>query len=502
MFKLTTAELDSTKAAIDHHGYSTLLPTPPEWQDLTTHWLDVRNHISGINLDTYKPKKPIVVTVAKNEWSVRQVQLLHPEDLLIYTALTLILKDDMEAARSPKAERRSFSYRASNKRGRLYKSTKTTHRHYIECLERKSRKKLSRAIAVTDIADFYASISHVQLLRLFGRAAQTRRSIKALELLISPFATSFVARSGHGIPTGPFASRLVAEILLNDIDEYLVSKRVDFVRWVDDLNVFAPSLTAAKRIVLDLSEWLYESHGLTPQSGKTHFLDVESYRRRFLLTIEEQLSDKKDSLYQLLFDHEYALDEEDVEEVMGDVQVVALIEMLVDAMREDDSVDYRVVGFVVRRLRGMRLDCAVASEVLEVLVENIDRLMPVIDAVAQLVVALLKRTKAPKRIARKLFQSLHRAKVNHHAIWMLTILEKERRWNFTEQLAKAYRSADCDAVRRFAALAIAQSGGSFRVEPAEFEEASPLVRLALLRTQTKTERRDLRLRDAWERAVP
>lgn len=224
MFKLTTAELDSAKAAIDHHGYSTLLPTPPEWQDLTGHWLDVRNHIGSLNLDNYKPKKPIVVTVAKNEWSVRHVHLLHPEDLLIYTALTLIIKHDIEAARSPKTKRRSFSYRSSNRKGRLYKSTKDTYHRYTECLKRKSRKNRSRAVAVTDIADFYASISHVKLRELIHGSAQTRRSTNAFELLISPLATDFMPKPGLGIPTGPFASRLLAEILLTDIDKYLVSK--------------------------------------------------------------------------------------------------------------------------------------------------------------------------------------------------------------------------------------------------------------------------------------
>ena len=479
MFKLTIDEIDSAKAALDHHGYSTLLPRPPEWQDLATNWIDIRSHICSLNLEAYRPNEPIVVTVAKNEWSVRHVHLLHPEDLLIYTALALILKGDIEAVRSPKAERRSFSYRASSKKGRLYKSTKTTYRRYIECLKRKSQKKGSRAVAVTDIADLYASISHVQLHKLLFGTAQTRRSAKALDLLISPFATSFMARTGHGIPTGPFASRLLAEILLNDVDNYLVSKNIDFVRWVDDLNIFAPSLASAKEIVLDLAKWLYGKHGLSPQAAKTHFMDVESYREQFPLTIEERLSDKKELLAQSLFDHAYALDEEDVENVMDDVQVVALLEMLVDAMPDDGSIDYRIVGFAARRLTKVPLDHVVASEVLEILVESIDRLVPVIDAVAQLVVALLAKTAAPKSVANSLLKSLRRASVSHHAIWILTIFARERRWKFTDELAEVWQDTSCDAVRRFAALAIAESGGSFPLNPNEFERASPLVRLAL-----------------------
>ena len=501
MFRLTTEEIDSAKAAIDHHGYATLLPTPPEWRDLTEHWQDVRSHIGRLDLDDYKPHKPIVVTAAKNEWSVRHVHLLHPLDLLIYTALTSILKQDVEATRAPRTKDRSFSYRASKKKGRLYKSTKTTYRRYIKCLERKSSKSQSRAVAVTDVADFYASISHARLRDLLRDAALTQRSAKALELLISPFATGFMARSGLGIPTGPMASRLLAEVLLNDIDTYLVSKEVDFVRWVDDLNIFAPSLSSAKEIVLDLARWLYETLGLTPQASKTRFLNVETYRKDFLQPIEDRLDDKRELLAQSLFDHEYVLDDDDLEEVKSDAQVVTHLEMLADAMPDGGRVDYRVVGFAVRGLRRTRLHGVGASEVLEVLVENIDRLVPVIDAVAQLLIVLLAETTAPKRIARDLFRSLSKAKVSHHATWMLTILGREPRWSFTRRLVEVYRSAECDAVRRFAALAIAQSGGSFRLERTEFEAASPLVRLALLRTQTKAERKGLPLRGVLERAV-
>ena len=501
MFKLTIDEIDSAKAAIDHHGYSTLLPRPPEWADVTTHWLKIKGDIGGLDLDDYTPKRPIIVTVSKKEWGVRHVHLLHPEDLLIYTALTIVIKRDIEAARSPKTKWRSYSYRASSRSDRLYESTKATYPRYIESLERKAAKARTHTVAVTDIADLYASVSHARLRDLFASMARTPRSMRALELLISPLATSFMPRAAHGIPTGPFASRLLAEILLNDIDEFLLDRRVDFVRWVDDLNIFAPSRAAAKDIVLDLSMWLYDNHGLTLQAAKTHFLDVGSYGGVLLQPIDEQLSGNAELLGRLLFGEEYGLDGEDVEKWNDDALAIALLEMLIDAMPQDGGVNYRMVRSAVRRLGRIQLEGLIATEVLEIMVENIDRLTPVIGMVAELVIALLAKTKAPKRIARSLLGSLRRARVNHHAIWILTVLERERRWSFTDELAEVCRAADDDAVRRFAALAIAQAGGRYRLEPREFDEASPLVRLALLRTQTKRERRALRLEGTLERAV-
>lgn len=115
MFKLTAPELDCAKAAIEHHRYSTLLPAPPEWNDVAEHWPAIRSHLCDLDLEHYTPKEPLVITVAKNEMSVRFVHLLHPEDTLLYTSLTLIVKDDIESVREPRAKKRVYSYRASQR---------------------------------------------------------------------------------------------------------------------------------------------------------------------------------------------------------------------------------------------------------------------------------------------------------------------------------------------------------------------------------------------------
>src|SRR4051812_43989351 len=52
--------------------------------------------------------------------NLRPVCLLHPIDLLIYSALTLVVKDDLESERIPIQKRRVFSYRASPETNRFY----------------------------------------------------------------------------------------------------------------------------------------------------------------------------------------------------------------------------------------------------------------------------------------------------------------------------------------------------------------------------------------------
>jgi hypothetical protein len=88
MFKLTERELQNAFEAIEHHGYSTLLPTPPEWSNLRDHWPDIKKELSEIDLDIYCPVMPLRVYAPKTRATVRVVSLLHPVDLLIYTPNT------------------------------------------------------------------------------------------------------------------------------------------------------------------------------------------------------------------------------------------------------------------------------------------------------------------------------------------------------------------------------------------------------------------------------
>lgn len=481
MFKLTPSELDCAKAAIEHHGYSTLLPTPPEWSDVVEHWPVLRRHLCNLDLEQYKPRKPLSVMAAKDEKSVRLIHLLHPEDMVLYTSLTLIVKNDIERVRLPRTKQRVYSYRASRENTRLYESVRDTHQEYLAQLLHKVERQRTRAVAVTDIADFYASVSQARLEGLLVAAAQTARAERAVELLVSTFAARFMGREGHGIPTGPLASRLLAEVLLNEIDKYLRSKGVDFVRWVDDYNIFAPSLASARTALLDLAAWLYDGE-LTLQAAKTHVMDRVTYIKNLLVDLEDKLPDREAILAELLQADYYEPDdlEGDVEELMDDLLAVQLLEALVDAI-SGEYPDYRVIGFVVRRLRNMRLDRRVADEVLEVLVENVDRLSPVIAVVAPLIVKLLPRGRMSKRVGKRLLRSMRYAAVDHHALWILTVFAEKGRRAFLDALFDIYRETESDVVKRYAVLAIAGSGGGVPIGRGELGRAPALVRLALLR---------------------
>ena len=238
MFFLTTEELDSAFAAITHHGYSAMLPAAPEWSVITSNWVAVRDSINSIDLDTYEPYKPTSVFAPKNRASVRILHLLHPQDLIIYTALVLIAKNDIEANRIPTKARRVFSYRANVGNDKVLYNAKGSYEAYRSELKQRAARAAVRYVAVADIADFYQRIYQHRLENVIQSVATTQRVRDVARVLVKKLIASIMGRDSYGIPVGPYASRLLAEALLIDVDSSLQAKKIDFIRWVDDFSFF------------------------------------------------------------------------------------------------------------------------------------------------------------------------------------------------------------------------------------------------------------------------
>ena len=493
MFKLNKEDIDHAKGAVDHHGYSTMLPDLAEWKDITDNWTDVREELCSIDLDDYCPMAPLVVTAAKNERSIRRLHLLHPYDMLLYTSLTLRLKNCVEACRVPIAEGRVHSYRASTQGDRIYDTTKDVHGSYMACLSQKVRRKDVEFVGVTDIANFYSSISHSRLQQLLEDVAITGPE-KDVARVVSNFTQCLMGPSRAGIPTGPFASRLLAEVVLNDIDRHLLAKDVDFVRWVDDFNVFSSSYADAQRTIVELSAWLDAEHNLSLQMSKTHVVDADQYADAFL-------TDLSDILYEqvmTVFDGAGNYDVEDGDgepEDMEDADAVALIEMLVDAVPNHGSVNFRVVDFALRRLRRILLDRRTADELLTILMENLDRLVPSIEDVTKLISIIRPENERQRReIGLRLLTSIERVGyVDHYGAWILTVFVRDERWGCVDELVDMFRTSNSDVVRRYAALAVAKAGhGARLVESAtSVSDESVMVRLALLKAGINVPERDV-----------
>ncbi len=446
MFQLTSAELDNAFAAISHHGYSTMLPEPPEWNVIKSNWLPIRDVIEKIDLDIYEPFKPLKVFAPKNRANLRILHFLHPQDLLIYTALVLIAKNDIESNRISTRAKRVFSYRADASNEEIIYGSKGSHEAYRKRLETKVNKAHVNYIAIADIADFYPRIYQHRLENVVESVATDQRVRDVARVLVKKLIGNLMERNSYGIPVGPYASRLLAEAVLIDVDASLQSQEIDFVRWVDDYNVFCKSEYEAQSVLFSLGEWLFLKHGLTLQSAKTKILSKRNFKNQILFSHEELLTDR-DNLVNVFRNFrggyedgadEEVPNEEEITRAIALLQGMDLKEMLNSSLADTGLVDYEAVMYVLTklpRIPGVSPD--LKREVLDLVIDKAELLYPVAEQIAKYVLSFNDLTVLDrKRISAKLLKLL---KSRHppppfYAMWILHIFASTSDWNNAREI--------------------------------------------------------------------
>ena len=108
MLKLSETEVDNAMGAIQQHGYGDFFPHPPEWDVLVSNWPEVRAELTQVDLDSYSGYDVIFAFAPKSRVNVRRVALLHPYDLIFYTALALALRNGITTSRQQLRKERVF----------------------------------------------------------------------------------------------------------------------------------------------------------------------------------------------------------------------------------------------------------------------------------------------------------------------------------------------------------------------------------------------------------
>ncbi|MDY3910247.1 MAG: reverse transcriptase domain-containing protein [Eubacterium sp.] len=122
-----------------------------------------------------------------------------------------------------------------------------------------------------DIQTFFDCVNHEKLKYFL------QLSIDDLELLtlISRFFSPKLILGRHvyqkykGLPQGCSLSPLLANVYLNKVDCYLEMNHYDFVRYADDLVVFATTESRARRIMLQLKHFLQKEMQLEINMNKS-----------------------------------------------------------------------------------------------------------------------------------------------------------------------------------------------------------------------------------------
>lgn len=257
-------------------GDTDILPVAFEFLALAANWDDVRDFLLAEDLDTWTVRPHRKMLTPKGPLGFRIATQLDPLDSLIFTALVYEIGPATEASRVPTKDQVVLSHRFEpNASGGLYSRDCT-----FETFRRRSLELAdvnpNGWVAVTDIADFYPRLYSHPLENALREAVPPDHA-RVLVKLIKQWNQGV----SYGIPVGPAASRLLAELAIADVDAALLGSGVAYCRYSDDFRLFGNTEEEALGHLTMLAGVLQVNHGLTLQEAKTEVISCESFKNRF-----------------------------------------------------------------------------------------------------------------------------------------------------------------------------------------------------------------------------
>ena len=271
MSKLTEDSLDFAKEHIEKYYDSDFFPKPFEFEAIWHNWSEVKNELTGKNVEKLWVFPPRTIPALKANGTYRIVHQLEPVDAVIYTAMAYEISNSVEAARLPIEMKAACSYRLKLHKGSFF----SAGGGYPDFDARTTELSIQyKFILATDITDFY---NQIYLHRLNNAIEFADPQLKNKAKDIESFLTRINGKTSQGIPVGPAASVVMAEALMTDIDQFIHGLGLPFTRYVDDIRIFSNDTESLDLVLRELTTYLYENHRLTLASGKTMIMEAEKY---------------------------------------------------------------------------------------------------------------------------------------------------------------------------------------------------------------------------------
>lgn len=482
-----SSSLDWALEHIRRFGDTDIFPVPFEYEAIASawkakggprEWMEKQDPLSW----TCRPHRRCLVP--KHRFGFRISTQLDPLDAIAFTSLVCDLGKDIERTRLPVSREIVHSYRFGPLAdGRMYETKPNWNTFRSRSMDLVRAGSYSHVV-VADIADFFPKIySHPLENELIECTAQRKSTAKAILGMLKQWNQTI----SYGLPVGPAASRLLAELALTIVDKAMVDKGAVYCRFSDDFRIFCADFREAHERLAFLAQVLFESLGVTLQQHKTEILSEPEFRRTLASPQRQarsRLSQQFEAILSALgIDDPYRnIDYEHLSPTLKQqVDALNLGQVLEEQIDLGKDLDIKISSFVLRRLTQLRDDAYV-----DVVLDNFDTFYPVFpDAVSY--IACLDGLHGNKRrkIGQKLLDALEHTVSGHlefHRCWLLNVFAESDRWDNEALLAQLESKWQDVFTRRELILARGRAGHAqwFKMHKLNVENLGPWERRAFL----------------------
>ena len=202
---------------------------------LVTHWEAIRAQLLA---GSYQPAPIRQQEIPKSGGGVRKLGIPTVVDRFIQQAILQVLQPRFD----PTFSRHSYGYRPGRSA------------HQAVCAAQQYLQDGRRWVVDVDLEAFFDRVNHdILMARLAARIADKRMLGLIRRYLEAGIMANGVVMERHeGTPQGGPLSPLLANLLLDEVDQELEKRGHAFVRYADDSNVYVRSRRAGERVLATL----------------------------------------------------------------------------------------------------------------------------------------------------------------------------------------------------------------------------------------------------------